>query len=113
MQLLLEVLYNFVHTRSRNSRLQVFKHGLELYTLLSLTIKPAVPLGESSQEELAVFLHRLEEVPLALEGQRLLHLTGAAGVVLGTEPQVLAWNDNKFGSIGAEMRILVSSQHEV
>ena len=50
-----------------------------------------MPLGERGQKELAVLLHGFEEVPLALEGQRLLHLTGAAGVVLGTEPQVLTW----------------------
>ncbi len=48
-------------------------------------------LGESSQKELAVLFDGFEEVPLALEGQRLLHLTGAAGVVLRTEPQVLTW----------------------
>lgn len=78
-----------------------FKHDRELQNLL--TIKPAVSLGESGQEELAVLLHRLEEVPLALQGQRLLHLAGAAGVVLRTEPQVLAWNTNKFGSVGAEI----------
>lgn len=69
------------------------KHDEELYTPLSqpLTIKPAMSLGKSSQKELAVLFHRFEEVPLALESQRLLHLTGAAGVVLRTEPQVLAW----------------------
>lgn len=48
-------------------------------------------LCEGGQEELAVLLHSPQEVSLALQGQRLLHLTGAAGVVLGTEPQVLAW----------------------
>lgn len=62
---------------------------------LSLTIKLAVPLGKSSQKELAVLFDRFEEVPLTLEGQRLLHLAGAAGVVLGTEPQVLTWKTRK------------------
>lgn len=57
----------------------------------ALTVKPAVSLCEGGQEELAVLLHSPQEVSLALQGQRLLHLTGAAGVVLGTEPQVLAW----------------------
>lgn len=57
-----------------------------------LTIEPAVPLGEGSQEELAALLHGLQEVSLALQGQRLLHLTGAAGVVLRTEAQVLPYN---------------------
>lgn len=56
-----------------------------------LTIKPAVPLGESGQKELAALLHGLQEVSLALQGQRLLHLTGAAGVVLRTETQVLTY----------------------
>ncbi|TNN73085.1 Cohesin subunit SA-1 [Liparis tanakae] len=60
----------------------------------SLTIKPAVSLREGSQKELAVLLDGFEEVPLALEAQRLLHLTGAAGVVLRTEPQVLTWKIN-------------------
>lgn len=50
-----------------------------------------MPLGESGQKELAAFLHRLQEVSLALQGQRLFHLTGAAGVVLRTETQVLAY----------------------
>lgn len=57
----------------------------------SLTVKPAVSLREGGQKELAVLLHGPQEVSLALQGQRLLHLTGTAGVVLGTEPQVLAW----------------------
>lgn len=57
----------------------------------TLTIKPAVPLGERGQKELAALLHRLQEVSLALQGQRLFHLTGAAGVVLRTETEVLAY----------------------
>lgn len=48
-------------------------------------------LREGGQEELAVLLHSSQEVSLALQGQRLFHLTRTAGVVLGTEPQVLAW----------------------
>lgn len=56
-----------------------------------LTIKPAVPLGESGQKELAALLHCLQEVSLALQGQCLFHLTGAAGVVLRTETQVLTY----------------------
>lgn len=52
-------------------------------------------LGKSGQKELAVLLDSFEEVSLALEGQRLLHLTGAAGVVLRTEPQVLACKKQK------------------
>lgn len=48
-------------------------------------------MSKGGQEELAVLLSGFEEVPLALEGERLLHLTGAAGVVLRTEPQVLTW----------------------
>ena len=48
-------------------------------------------LGEGGQEELAVVFNGFEEVLLALKGQCLLHLTGAAGVVLRTEPQVLTY----------------------
>lgn len=50
-----------------------------------------MPLGESGQKKLAAILHGLQEVSLALQGQRLLHLTGTAGVVLRTETQVLTY----------------------
>lgn len=62
-------------------------------TVLSqpLTIKSAVSLGKSGQKELAVVFGGFEEVSLTLQGKRLLHLTGAAGVVLRTQPQVLTW----------------------
>lgn len=65
--------------------------------VLTLTIKPAVSLGKSGQKELAVVFDGFEEVPLALESQCFLHLTGAAGVVLRTEPQVLTWTKVKAG----------------
>lgn len=70
-----------------------------------LTIKPAVPLGESGQKELAALLHGLQEVSLALQGQCLFHLTGAAGVVLRTETQVLTYKvmgRHAFGSVSTE-----------
>lgn len=60
-----------------------------------LTIKPAVSLCEGGLQELTVLFDRFEEVPLTLEAQRLLHLTGAAGVVLRTEPQVLTCPTNR------------------
>lgn len=50
-----------------------------------------MPLREGGQKELAAVLHGLQEVLLTLQGQRLLHLAGAAGVVLRTETQVLAY----------------------
>lgn len=65
--------------------------------VLTLTIKPAVSLGKGGQKELAVVFDSFEEVPLALVSQRFLHLTGAAGVVLRTEPQVLTWTKLKAG----------------
>ena len=56
-----------------------------------LTIKSAVPLSETRQQELTVVLNCRQEVSLTLTCQRLLHQTGAAGVVLRTEPQVLPY----------------------
>lgn len=55
----------------------------------SLTVKLAVSLGEGGQEELAVVLDGCEKILFALEGQSLLHLTGAAGIILRTDAQVL------------------------
>lgn len=48
-------------------------------------------LGKSGQKELAVVFDGFEEVSFALQGKSLLHLTGAAGVVLRTQSQVLTW----------------------
>lgn len=56
-----------------------------------LTVESAVSLRESGQKELAVVFDSFEEVTLTLKGECFLHLTGAAGVVLRTEPQVLTW----------------------
>lgn len=63
--------------------------GVTVQASSSLTVKLAVSLGEGGQEELAVVLDGCEKILFALEGQSLLHLTGAAGIILRTETQVL------------------------
>lgn len=75
-----------------------------------LTIKPAVSLGKGGQKELAVLFNSFQEVPLALQGQRLLHLTGTAGVVLRTEPQVLTWS-NVNGNYRIRITLLIPGGH--
>lgn len=50
-----------------------------------LTIKPTVSLSKGGQEELAVVFDGFQKVPLALQGQRLLHLSRAAGIILRTK----------------------------
>lgn len=72
-----------------------FPSSLNFLSFWPLTIKPAVSLCEGGLQELTVLLDRFEEVPLTLEAQRLLHLTGAAGVVLRTESQVLSCPTNR------------------
>lgn len=67
-----------------------------------LTVKLAVPLCESGVKELAGVVDGRQEVRLTLVGQRFLHLTGAAGVVLGTQTQMLAWTNRKTDRVRCE-----------
>lgn len=53
-----------------------------------LTIKLAVSLSEGGEQELAGVPDRRQEVSLTLARERILHHTGAAGVITRTQTQV-------------------------
>lgn len=50
-----------------------------------------MPGSQCVNQEGAVLLYQASEGGLSLPGQPLLYFTGTAGVLLGTDPEVLTW----------------------